>query len=136
MTLQQTDPRVLAEQVDEMLQRLQDSASPVVAEQVEDLVRALSALYGAGLGRAVEIAVDHGGEPLLRRLADDDLVGSLLAVHDLHPDAVEQRVQAALDQVVPSSAPTPATSSCSASTRTAWSGCSCRAARRSARPRP
>ena len=101
MTTEQTDPRVLADQVDEMLQRLQDSAPPPVAEQVEDLVRALAALYGAGLGRAVEIAVDHGGQPLLRRLADDELVGSLLAVHDLHPDAVEVRVQAALDRVRP-----------------------------------
>lgn len=101
MTTEQTDPRVIAEQVDELLERLQDSAPPAVAEQVEDLVRALAALYGAGLERALDLVAEHSGEPLVRRLADDELVGSLLALHDLHPDPVEVRVQAALDRVRP-----------------------------------
>ena len=34
-------------------------------------------------------------------LADDELVGSLLVLHDLHPDDVTVRVQAALDKVRP-----------------------------------
>ena len=37
----------------------------------------------------------------MRRLADDELVGSLLVLHDLHPDDVTVRVQAALDRVRP-----------------------------------
>ena len=40
-------------------------------------------------------------DQLLRSLAGDDLVGSLLVLHDLHPDDVTTRVQAALDRVRP-----------------------------------
>ena len=96
-----TDPRLLAEQVDSLLEQLQESAPPAVSHQVEDLVRALSGLYGAGLERLLEVGREQGGEQLVRALADDELVGGLLAVHDLHPDPVADRVQAALDRVRP-----------------------------------
>ncbi len=36
-----------------------------------------------------------------RELADDELVGNLLVLHDLHPDDVDTRVQAALNGVRP-----------------------------------
>jgi Fe-S cluster biogenesis protein NfuA len=35
------------------------------------------------------------------KLADDDLVGSLLILHELHPYSTEERVGRALDQVRP-----------------------------------
>ena len=54
-------------------------------------------LYAAGLERVLE-SVD---EDVVRRLADDELVGNLLVLHDLHPDDVDTRVQAALDRVRP-----------------------------------
>jgi Fe-S cluster biogenesis protein NfuA len=38
---------------------------------------------------------------LVGRLAADDLVGSLLLVHDLHPDALAMRVETALESVRP-----------------------------------
>ena len=37
----------------------------------------------------------------MRGLVADDLVENLLLLHDLHPDDVGARVQAALDQVRP-----------------------------------
>ena len=56
------------------------------------------ALYGAGLDRIVETIVD----PRTRApVADDELVGPLLVLHDLHPDDVDTRVQRALDRVRP-----------------------------------
>ncbi len=58
-------------------------------------------LYGAGLDRALEIAHAAGGEDLVRRMADDEVVGNLLVLHDLHPDDVLTRVQAALERVRP-----------------------------------
>ena len=36
-----------------------------------------------------------------RTLADDEVVGNLLVLHDLHPDDVDTRVQAALERVRP-----------------------------------
>jgi len=66
-------------------------------ERVEELVHAVMSLYGAGLERIV-VTLD---EDTVRRLADDEVVGNLLVLHDLHPDDVDTRVQRALEQVRP-----------------------------------
>lgn len=71
--------------------------------RAEELVGCVSELYGAGLGRVLEILDESGrlDDPLLASLAADDLVASLLLVHDLHPYDVETRVRQALDTVRP-----------------------------------
>jgi Fe-S cluster biogenesis protein NfuA/nitrite reductase/ring-hydroxylating ferredoxin subunit len=75
----------------------------VARERAEELVRLVVDLYGAGLERLLEIVHESGrlDDELLDRLAADDLVASLLAVHGLHPDDVETRVARALDSVRP-----------------------------------
>jgi Fe-S cluster biogenesis protein NfuA/nitrite reductase/ring-hydroxylating ferredoxin subunit len=93
--------RETSERIDEVLDELGQSAVPAVMNRVEELLRSVMTLYGAGLGRALDIAHDAGGEDLVRRLADDEVVGNLLVLHDLHPDDVLTRVQAALDRVRP-----------------------------------
>jgi Fe-S cluster biogenesis protein NfuA/nitrite reductase/ring-hydroxylating ferredoxin subunit len=93
------EARKLAERVDALLDEVEASAPPALTRRVEDLVRAIVGLYGAGLERAIELAAEDPAA--VRRLADDDLVGSLMVLHDLHPDDVETRVQAALDRVRP-----------------------------------
>lgn len=97
------DPRGLATQVDTLLADLEQSVPPAVAERVEDLLRAVVGLYGEGLERVLALLVESGQDRvgLLRSLAGDDLVGSLLVLHDLHPDDTTARVQAALDRVRP-----------------------------------
>ena len=72
----------------------------VAAELTEELVRELMALYGAGLGRILDRmrAVDPAA---VAQLTADPLVGGLLMLHDLHPDDVAARVEAALEQVRP-----------------------------------
>jgi len=84
-----------------LLDEVQQATTPAVHERVEELVRSLVGLYGAGLERAVELVAGPGEPDRLRTLADDDLVGSLLVLHDLHPDDVLTRVQGALDRVRP-----------------------------------
>ncbi|HEX5117774.1 MAG TPA: NifU family protein [Pseudonocardiaceae bacterium] len=66
----------------------------------EELVRLLVGLYGDGLTHVVDIVRSHDPE-LVRRLAEDELVGSLLLLHDLHPIDVDTRIQQALDRVRP-----------------------------------
>lgn len=83
--------------IDTLLEELEQGAPPGVMGRVSELLRCLMDLYGEGLARVVA-ALD---EDTLRRLADDDVVGSVLVLHDLHPDDVETRVQRALDQVRP-----------------------------------
>lgn len=68
-------------------------------EVAEELVRALLELYGQVLGRVVEAVADDPDTQ--RRLAADPLVAGVLALHDLHPVGLEERIQAALDAIRP-----------------------------------
>ena len=63
-------------------------------------MRLVTELYGAGLERILTI-VGKVDPPLVVDLAADDLVASLLLVHDLHPEDLEQRVEGALESVRP-----------------------------------
>jgi Fe-S cluster biogenesis protein NfuA/nitrite reductase/ring-hydroxylating ferredoxin subunit len=86
--------------VEEVLDEFAGAGDDAALERAERLVRALMGLYATGLGRVLEIAEER--DPgLVRALADDDAIGSLLVLHDLHPDDVDTRIQAALDRVRP-----------------------------------
>ncbi len=112
----------LSGRVEALLDDARATGDPRAVDRGEELVRAVMGLYGAGLARVVELAAERGGGAagggaeggggdgaagdrpagwLLRLLADDEVVGGLLVLHDLHPDSVETRVRAALDRVRP-----------------------------------
>lgn len=94
------DAQQLSERVEQLLDEIEESALPPVQARVEELVRSLVALYGAGLERMVA-TVEATGVDGMRALVDDELVASLLVLHDLHPDDVPTRVHRALDEVRP-----------------------------------
>ncbi len=87
----------------EALLEASGAGGPMVRERSEELVRLVVELYGAGLERLLELVDEAGGLTghLLDRLAEDELVASLLLVSGLHPYGVEQRVGRALDSVRP-----------------------------------
>jgi Fe-S cluster biogenesis protein NfuA/nitrite reductase/ring-hydroxylating ferredoxin subunit len=102
----ESEPSFDLRSVGERIERLLDASAasgPVVRERAEELLRLVAEMYGAGLERVLELAYDAGAlsDELLDQLADDDLVGSLLLVHGLHPYPVEERVARALDKVRP-----------------------------------
>lgn len=72
--------------------------TPAAQTRAEQLVREVVDLYGAALVR-VMAAVDDPA--LADRLAADDLIGSLLLVHGVHPQDLTERVTRALDGVRP-----------------------------------
>lgn len=97
-----SDLRAVGERIGVLLEA--SSAHGVVArERSEELVRLVADLYGAGLGRVLDIVYDVGrlDAEVLDALAADDLVASLLMVHGLHPHDVTTRVEKALEQVRP-----------------------------------
>lgn len=88
--------RAVSERVEALLAEF-TRAEPEASERAEELVRLLMELYGAGLARVVEAA----DAAMVQRLADDELVGGLLMLHDLHPLDTDTRVRQALDTVRP-----------------------------------
>ncbi|MFF0286995.1 hypothetical protein [Streptomyces sp. NPDC005262] len=91
------------QRVEELLDRLTATGDQEVGAAAEDLVRVLMDFYGAGLARIVDrlsTPADHGtGGGPLAALLDDELVSSLLALHDLHPEDIGTRIARALDSV-------------------------------------
>lgn len=90
----------IGDRIEARLDHLRASVDPAVYDDAETLVRLVSDLYGAGLSRVVELAQRHSPE-LLGALATDEIVAPLLALHDLHPEPLRDRVEAALASVRP-----------------------------------
>jgi Fe-S cluster biogenesis protein NfuA len=91
--------RVIGDRIEQLLGELRAAADPAVYDKAEELLRMVTELYAAGLGRVVEVV---GEQPAnLARLLDDELVASLLLVHGLHPDSLVVRVERALESVRP-----------------------------------
>lgn len=94
----------IGDDLERLLDDLESRLEPRAYDQALEVVQLVTELYGAGLARIVETAhetLHDRAAVLVRRLADDDLVGGLLMVHGLHPDGLEQRVSAALEKVRP-----------------------------------
>jgi len=93
----------LVDRVQELQGRLELSGDSATRALAEELVSAIVQMYGAGLERILGSLLWAGedGERVAASLADDELVGTLLLIHDLHPVPLEQRVQDALDSVRP-----------------------------------
>lgn len=98
-----TDPAETGARLEATLSDLAAEAGPAVTARVEEVVRLLAGLYGAALEHTVDVLQGSGpqGADVLRRLADDPLLASLFALHDLHPMPLDLRVQEALDGVRP-----------------------------------
>src|SRR3954469_16491729 len=96
------DLRATGERIEALLEAAA-AGGTMARERAEELVRLVVDLYGAGLERLLDIAHECGrlDDELLDRLAADDLVASLLAVHGLHPYDLGTRVARALDSVRP-----------------------------------
>jgi hypothetical protein len=86
--------------VEEIIDHLASGGDSEAARAAEELVRALMDFYGTGLARMVALldAPMSKGEPLAA-LLDDELVTSLLVLHDLHPEDTTTRISRALGSV-------------------------------------
>jgi Fe-S cluster biogenesis protein NfuA/nitrite reductase/ring-hydroxylating ferredoxin subunit len=101
MAVDQSDQ--LIARVQELTARLEAVGDPVARDAAEELVTAVVQMYGAGLERIMAALDDAGsaGAALRESLASDDVVGSLLLIHDLYPVPLDERVAQALERVRP-----------------------------------
>ncbi len=92
-----------AAQIERLLQDVAAFPDPADRATTEQLVQALLNMYGEGLNRLLELTTEAGavGYNLIETFAQDELVGALFLLHDLHPVALETRVVQALDEVRP-----------------------------------
>ncbi len=92
-----------ADRIETLIQQVSTFSDTHARETTEELMQCLLDMYGEGLAHILEITAqaEAAGLALVRAFARDDLVGSLLLVHNLHPIPLETRVQQALDEVRP-----------------------------------
>jgi hypothetical protein len=89
------------DKIEELVRRA-DSLSDSTARGVAvDLLQAVLDFHAAGLERMTEIALEAGpaGEAILEKIALDDLTGSMLLLHDLHPDDLQTRIDRAVHKL-------------------------------------
>jgi hypothetical protein len=99
--------RAVAARIQALVHDFAGSADPAIRSKAQELVRLVMTLYGAGLARILQLlaledvhagrAADHTAAALRA----DDLVASLLVLHDLHPEDVETRIARGLERVGP-----------------------------------
>jgi hypothetical protein len=87
-------------QLEQRLLELRELAPLPLWQRIEDVLGLVVRLYGGGLARALDHARTAGAGPAFdQRLADDELLASLLVLHGLHPLSTEARVRRALAQL-------------------------------------
>jgi Fe-S cluster biogenesis protein NfuA len=89
--------------IEVLVEQMENSADPVTRTAAREMVQALLELYAVGLAKIIEHVTQSGltGRSLLEQLAADDLIGSLLLLHGLHPLGRETRVREVLDKLRP-----------------------------------
>lgn len=89
--------------IEASLERIERSSDATAREAARDTVATLLELHRAALGKMVSFLAEQGddGRPTIEACLADDLVRSVLLLHDLHPEGLESRIERALETVRP-----------------------------------
>ncbi|MFB6714250.1 MULTISPECIES: hypothetical protein [unclassified Streptomyces] len=96
------DAEQAGRRIDEVLERVTAAGDGKAVAAAEELVRVLMDFYGAGLARIIDglrAVPGRDTADTLDELLGDDLVSSLLVLHDLHPEDTGTRIGRALAAV-------------------------------------
>jgi hypothetical protein len=85
-------------EIENLLAQIKSLVPGPAWQRVESVIGRIVRLYGAGLAHSLEHALAAGAAKteLAERIAGDDLLGSLLLLHGLHPLPIEERVRRAV----------------------------------------
>jgi Fe-S cluster biogenesis protein NfuA len=91
------------QELDRLIGEFERQADPAARAQFDGIMRALMALYGAGLRRTLDLIADAdtAGPGIIDALAADPVVSNMLLVHDLHPHDRATRIAHALSRARP-----------------------------------
>jgi len=87
--------------VEGLVNQMKASTDRETGSAAIELVRTLLEVHYDGIDRMMEIVAARTGDELIDAFANDEIVGQMLLLHDLHPIDIETRVVAALDSVRP-----------------------------------
>ena len=90
-------------EIERLLAELERTTPAPTLDRVRALVALLLDVHGAGLAAVMNLLALRGelGRDVMRELARDRAVESLLLLHGLHPMPLEARARTALDQLAP-----------------------------------
>lgn len=99
--------RWVGDRIESLVKDLESHSDPKTRTQVDEVVRLLVELYGSGLTRIMEVVDETAADAtdLFGHFLDDELVASLLVLHDLHPLDLRSRVVLALERVAEGAGP-------------------------------
>lgn len=93
---------VRTERIEQLVGELQRADDPELRATALELLQSVLELHGAALQRLLlGLCATNEGERALTRAIEDDLVSSVLLLHELHPDDLETRVLRALEKTRP-----------------------------------
>jgi Fe-S cluster biogenesis protein NfuA len=103
VTPRNSGPVAGMQRVEGLVRKIENLPDPEARAVAVELLQSLLEFHGAGLERLLEIVSEEGeaGRRVFERVARDELAGSLLLLHGLHPVPLEERVVRALDKVRP-----------------------------------
>ena len=87
--------------IEALIQAIEQTADPAVRDDARSLVQTILELHGVGLIKIMDFANRAGNQQFVDALARDDLVGSLLLLHGIHPLDQATRIEQALQKVRP-----------------------------------
>jgi Fe-S cluster biogenesis protein NfuA len=94
--------RLQTERVEKLAARLESAGDPETRATALDLVQSVVELHGAALQRLVEsLTRTPAGQQVLSEALENDLVSSMLLLHNLHPDDLETRVLRGMEKARP-----------------------------------
>jgi Fe-S cluster biogenesis protein NfuA len=94
--------RLQAERVEKLAALLERAGEPEVRAAALELVQSVVELHGVALERLVDSLLQtSAGEHALCQALENDLVSSMLLLHNLHPDDIETRVLRGIENVRP-----------------------------------
>lgn len=90
------------ERVEKLAARLESAGDPEIRATALDLVQSVVELHAAALQRLVDSLMrTREGEQALSEALQNDLISSMLLLHNLHPDDIETRVLRGIQKVRP-----------------------------------
>jgi Fe-S cluster biogenesis protein NfuA len=94
--------RLQTERVEKLAARLESAGDPEIRATALDLVQSVVELHGAALQRLVDSLIrTPAGQQVLSEALENDLVSSMLLLHNLHPDDLETRVLRGIEKARP-----------------------------------